>query len=100
MVTTGLTVIFSALAAYAIAKLPFKGSNLVFLYFMLGLMVPGEATIVPLFITVNGMHMIDSYAGMILPSIFCVSIPDGRNFWFRFLRYFWLQSFVFRFTGD
>ncbi len=69
VITTVLTVIFSALAAYAIAKLPFKGSNLLFMYFMLGLMVPGEATIVPLFITVNGMHMIDSYAGMILPSI-------------------------------
>ena len=36
---------------------------------MLGLMVPGEATIVPLFITVNGMHMIDSvwqYAGYMM----------------------------------
>ena len=39
------------------------------LYFLLGLMVPGEATIVPLFITVNGMNLIDTYAGMILPAI-------------------------------
>lgn len=69
VVVTILTVIFSAMAAYAIAKLPFKGSKAFFMYFLLGLMVPGEATIVPLFITVNGMHLIDTYAGMILPSI-------------------------------
>lgn len=69
VVVTILTVIFSAMAAYAIAKLPFKGSKAFFMYFLLGLMVPGEATIVLLFITVNGMHLIDTYAGMILPSI-------------------------------
>lgn len=69
VIVTVLTVIFSAMAAYAIAKLPFKGSGAVFTYFLLGLMVPGEATIVPLFITVNNMHLIDTYAGLILPSI-------------------------------
>lgn len=69
IIVTVLTVIFSAMAAYAIAKIPFKGSGVFFLYFMLGLMVPGEATIVPLFITVNNMNLIDSYAGLILPSI-------------------------------
>jgi multiple sugar transport system permease protein len=69
VIVTLLTVVFSAMAAYAIAKLPFKGSGAFFVYFLLGLMVPGEATIVPLFITVNQMHLIDSYAGMILPSI-------------------------------
>lgn len=69
VVVTLLTVIFSAMAAYAIAKLPFKGSKGFFMYFLLGLMVPSEATIVPLFITVNGMNLIDTYAGMILPAI-------------------------------
>lgn len=69
VVVTLLTVIFSAMAAYAIAKLPFKGSKGFFMYFLLGLMAPGEATIVPLFITVNGMNLIDTYAGMILPAI-------------------------------
>lgn len=66
---TVMTVLFSAMAAYALAKIPFKGSRHLFMYFLLGLMVPGEATIVPLFITVNNMHLIDSYAGMILPAI-------------------------------
>ena len=62
VVCTLLTVIVSAMAAYAIAKMNFKGSKLLFIYFLIGLMVPGEATIVPLFITVNGMNLIDTYA--------------------------------------
>jgi multiple sugar transport system permease protein len=63
----GLTV--SALAAYPLAKMEFRGKRSLFFYFLLGLMVPGEATIVPLFITANGLYMIDTYAGMIFPGI-------------------------------
>lgn len=69
VVATALTVIVTAMAAYALAKIKFRGSKLFFLYFMIGIMVPGEATIVPLFITVNNLNLIDTYAGMILPSI-------------------------------
>ena len=69
VLTTVLTVILSAMAAYALAKIKFKGSSALYFYFLLGLMVPGEATIVPLFITANGLNLIDSYAGLILPTI-------------------------------
>lgn len=69
VVSTILTLIVTSMAAYAIAKIPFKGSRWFFLYFLLGMMVPGEATIVPLFITVNKLKLIDSYAGLILPGI-------------------------------
>lgn len=69
VISSFLTVILSAMAAYAIAKIEFKGKNAIFFYFLLGLMVPGEATIVPLFITVNGMDLIDTYPGMILPAV-------------------------------
>lgn len=57
------------MAAYALALIPFKGSQLFMIYVLIGMMVPGEATIVPLFITVKDLKLIDSYAGMILPSI-------------------------------
>lgn len=69
VVSTVLTILVTSLAAYAIAKIPFKGARGFFLYFMLGMMVPGEATIVPLFITANSLNLIDTYAGMILPGI-------------------------------
>ena len=69
VLTTVFTVFFSALAAYALARFKFRGSHALYIYFLLGLMVPTEATIIPLFITVNEMNLINTYAGMILPSI-------------------------------
>lgn len=64
-----LTVVVTSLAAYPIAKLVFKGKKWLYLFFSLGLIIPGEATIVPLFITTNQLGLIDSYAGMILPTV-------------------------------
>ncbi len=64
-----MTLLLSSMAAFAIAKLKFKGSGAMYMYFLMGLMVPGEATIVPLFITVNGLNLIDSYGGMLFPGI-------------------------------
>lgn len=69
VISTMLTVLFSSMAAYALAKMKFTGNKVIFSYFLMGIMIPTEATIVPLFITVNGLHLIDTYAGMILPSI-------------------------------
>lgn len=69
VITTGLTVLLSAMAAYAIAKIDFIGSKAIYFYFLLGIMVPAEATIVPLFITANSMNLIDSYAGLVLPAV-------------------------------
>ncbi|MDR0377130.1 MAG: carbohydrate ABC transporter permease [Spirochaetaceae bacterium] len=69
IVSTLLGLAVSSLAAYPLAKMEFWGKRNIFFYFLMGLMVPGEATIVPLFITVNGLFMIDTYAGMILPGI-------------------------------
>lgn len=69
VLVTVLTIIFSAMAAYSLAKIKFTGRNKLYFYFLLGLMVPGEATVVPLFITANGLHLIDSYAGLLLPSV-------------------------------
>jgi multiple sugar transport system permease protein len=69
VITTFLTVFLSALAAFPLAKMEFVGKNKVFFYFLLGLMVPGEATIVPLFITANNLYLIDNYAGMTLPMV-------------------------------
>lgn len=69
VISTFLTVFVSTLAAYAIAKIPFKGSNAVYIYFLFGLLVPGEATIVPLFILANNLGLINTYSGLILPSI-------------------------------
>ncbi len=100
-----LTILVTSLAAYPIAKLNFKGKSWLFLFFTIGLIVPGEATIVPLFIITNQLGLLDSYAGMILPSVavsmnliiissFFSGIPnemieaakiDGANHWIIYL---------------
>jgi multiple sugar transport system permease protein len=64
-----LTVAVTSLAAYPFAKLEFTGKKLLYLYFIIGLVVPGEATIVPLFIVANQLNILDSYAGLLLPSL-------------------------------
>lgn len=86
IVTVGTTLLCS-MASYAIAKLKFRYRNIIYLYFLAGLMVPGEATIVALFVWANKLKMIDTYWGLILPSLagsmniiimssFLSSIPD------------------------
>jgi multiple sugar transport system permease protein len=59
----------SSMAAYALAKLKFRYRNLMYTYFLIGLMVPGEATIVALFVWANELKLIDTYWGLILPSL-------------------------------
>jgi len=69
VIVTVFTILISAMAAYSLAKIKFAGRRELFFYFLLGLMVPGEATIIPLFITANGLKLIDTYLGLILPSV-------------------------------
>lgn len=69
VIGTIATVVLSTMAAYALAKIPFKGKRALYLYFLFGILVPGEATIVPLFIEVNQMNLMNTYAGLILPGV-------------------------------
>lgn len=68
-IVTVLTTLLCAMASYAMAKLKFRYSKALYIYFLIGLMVPGEATIVSLFVLANKLGMIDTYWGLILPSL-------------------------------
>ncbi|AVR00068.1 sugar ABC transporter permease [Oceanobacillus iheyensis] len=68
-ITTILTLIITSLAAFAISQMKFRFKNFIFIFFLLGLMIPGEATIIPLYEIVKNMNLIDSYSGLILPMI-------------------------------
>lgn len=68
-ISTVATLVVTPLAAYAIAKIAFRGKNIFYIYFLLGMMIPVEAMIVPLFVTTNKLGLIDTYAGLILPGI-------------------------------
>lgn len=67
--TTVITLIITSLAAFAISKMRFRYRNFIFVFFLAGLMVPGEAMIIPLFEVVGGMGLLDTYAGLILPGV-------------------------------
>ena len=69
VISTMLQVATSAMAAYAFARLRFRGSNALFLLYLATLMVPFQVTIVPLFIEMKYLHFVNSYPGLILPTI-------------------------------
>ena len=68
-ISTTLQVATSAMAAYAFARLRFRGSNVLFVLYLATLMVPFQVTIVPLFIEMKYLHFVNSYPGLILPTI-------------------------------
>lgn len=67
VITTALTLVLSAMAGYAFARIPFKGKNLVFAFVLAGLMVPKEALFIPLFLMFAEVDMHNTYAALILP---------------------------------
>lgn len=66
-VSTFASVILTILAAYAFARIDFKGKNLVFSLCMLTMMVPGELFTITNYVTVNSFGWKDTYVVMILP---------------------------------
>ena len=59
-----------SMAAYAFARLKFRGHNAVFLLYLATMMVPFQVTITPLFIMMRIFGWINSYQGLILPGVF------------------------------
>ncbi len=71
----------SLLAGYAMGTMRFRGSQLVFLLFLLGIMVPEEALIVPLYFDLRALGLTDTYWSLILPQTAgCLSFGV---FWMR-----------------
>ncbi|HZC26571.1 MAG TPA: carbohydrate ABC transporter permease, partial [Actinopolymorphaceae bacterium] len=69
ILVSGLTVIFGSLAAFALSRIRFRGSNVVFWFILAGIMIPGQALIVPLFREFAAVSAIDTYWAVILPQI-------------------------------
>ncbi len=73
VIYSGLTVVFvgilSAMAAYAIARMHWKHKTLVFSIFTLGIMIPIQATLLPLFQMMDWMGLKGGYLGLLIPYI-------------------------------
>lgn len=68
-ISTSLQVGTSAMAAYAFARLRFRGRDILFLVYLATLMVPLQVIIVPLFIEMRSLGLVNTYPGLILPAI-------------------------------
>ncbi|WP_295420169.1 carbohydrate ABC transporter permease [uncultured Subdoligranulum sp.] len=58
------------LAAYATAKINFKGRNVVFVLFLLSMMLPIQATIIPTYIVMSRLHLVNTLWALIIPGLF------------------------------
>lgn len=67
--TTAVMMVVITLAAFAFARLQFRGKNLVFTLFLALMMIPNELVIITNFATITSMNMRNSFLGLILPSV-------------------------------
>lgn len=67
---TVCTVFFSALAAFAFSRLRWKGRNALFAVLLTALMVPQVLTLLPNFVLIKDLGLLNSFGGMILPTAF------------------------------
>jgi multiple sugar transport system permease protein len=72
MVTVILTVgqvVFSMLGAYAFARLQFPGREALFWVYLATLMVPGAVTMIPLYVIMDNLHLLNTYWALFLPYV-------------------------------
>lgn len=67
--TTAIMMMVIIFAAYAFARLKFKGKNILFAFFLSLMMIPNELVIITNFVTITNMGLRNSFLGLILPSI-------------------------------
>lgn len=69
VITTGVMLFVTILAAYAFARLKFKGKNIVFTLFLSLMMIPNELVVITNFVTITNWNLRNTFMGLILPSI-------------------------------
>ncbi|MGA0566757.1 carbohydrate ABC transporter permease [Rathayibacter sp. KR2-224] len=69
VVTAVLTVFFASMAAFALSRLRFRGSNTVLLLIILGIMIPSQVLIVPIFQELNALSLLNTYWSVIFPQV-------------------------------
>lgn len=62
--------VIASLAAFAFARLNFPGRNLLFVLVLAVMMMPGQVTLVPNYVMLKYIGWLDSYEGLIIPSLF------------------------------
>ncbi len=66
LATVGLVLVAGSLAAYALARMTFRGSQVVLFLILVPMMIPGLVNLVPTYIIMAKLGLLDSYEGLIL----------------------------------
>jgi raffinose/stachyose/melibiose transport system permease protein len=78
VIVTGIsmivTLVLGAMVSYAIGRFKWRGSKIVMLIFLIGIMIPTQATLIPLVVLFNKLHIMDTHISLILPYI-AFSVP-------------------------
>ena len=69
VVTTAVMLLVTVLAAFAFARLNFRGKDLVFTLFLSLMMIPNELVVITNYVTITNMDMRNTFSGLILPSV-------------------------------
>ncbi len=69
VITTALMLVIIVPAAFAFARLNFKGKNIVFVLFLSLMMIPSELVIITNFVTITELDLRNTFTGLILPSV-------------------------------
>jgi raffinose/stachyose/melibiose transport system permease protein len=81
--TVSLVLATASMAAFTFAHLRFFGSGFLLNYFLLGLMFPAATAILPIFIRIRDLGLLDTYFGVVLPQAafgLGISVPLIRNY--------------------
>ncbi|MEH7453234.1 carbohydrate ABC transporter permease [Gottfriedia acidiceleris] len=72
ILTTIGQIIFSSMAAYAFARMEFRGRDKLFLLYLATMMVPSQVTMIPQFVLMKYLGWLDTYQALIIPNMFSV----------------------------
>jgi len=109
LLVTAVSLLFNAMAGYAFAKFRFAGREAIFRLLLAALVIPGQVTMLPLFLMLRELGLINTYLGVLVPGLasifgiflvrqYALSVPDSildaaridgagelRIFWSMFL---------------
>lgn len=81
VLVVGVALVCSLMAGYALGTMTFPGAQVIFSVFLLGIMVPTEAIVVPLFFDLRALHLTNTLVGVAAPQV-AQSIAFG-TYWMR-----------------
>ncbi|MFY0762283.1 carbohydrate ABC transporter permease [Metabacillus dongyingensis] len=81
------SLLFNSMAGYAFAKFKFRGRELIFLLLLSSMMIPGQVTMIPVYLILKNLGFLDTYYGLVVPGLagafgifimrqFMLNIPD------------------------